>query len=527
VCGGGEGRIAWAGPDEFWTIADQRPGQALPPGPEEEHLGSKLRSISLCHFLDGQVVGSYAMPLDEAGSYSKMNAAACYGPSDCWFAGGTFHLHWNGGTVTVVPEPEDHAAIDMTVFGGTLYESVQVGGSLLPCEVPSHPAVIHEIAHEGESFSCGEFESPFGEVAITSEEPVTHKQQLLPRYGSGGPASLQGFDLATDGGPLGAGGTQIWAAANPSMTVLHGVLEHGEIRWAQILPAADEAPVLAEMELSGSGTQLVAEGETEYGIEDAIAPEPGSTSAWLSLRDDERRGAVVARIDAEGALSEPEQPLLLPAASEEIGYRGEAGPIVCPAAHDCWLATAAESEVEDGWLFHLSDGAPIARDTDPFFDGEDGVITYRPPDDGIPVLYPVLPPIDDSLINQQAEAEHPPPATAGASAGVSPVRTASRPLLAHVKSSLIHGRTLEISFTLTARARVSLVGRRKHRVVATTKTESLKPGRHQLSLRLNPSAWPTSIQFHATPLEATSVIPPEASGGKPQSPLAADSVETP
>ena len=27
VCGASEGRIAWAGPDEFWTISNGRPGQ--------------------------------------------------------------------------------------------------------------------------------------------------------------------------------------------------------------------------------------------------------------------------------------------------------------------------------------------------------------------------------------------------------------------------------------------------------------------------------------------------------------------
>ena len=29
-CGATDGRIAWAGPDEFWTVSDGRPGQALP-----------------------------------------------------------------------------------------------------------------------------------------------------------------------------------------------------------------------------------------------------------------------------------------------------------------------------------------------------------------------------------------------------------------------------------------------------------------------------------------------------------------
>ncbi len=45
VCGGTDGRIAWAGPDDFWTIADQRPGQVLPNG----GVGA-LQDVSLCHF---------------------------------------------------------------------------------------------------------------------------------------------------------------------------------------------------------------------------------------------------------------------------------------------------------------------------------------------------------------------------------------------------------------------------------------------------------------------------------------------
>ncbi len=51
VCGGaGEAsRIAWAGPDEFWTITE----------PSEPRVGSGL---GLCHFKEGAVVGSYSTP---------------------------------------------------------------------------------------------------------------------------------------------------------------------------------------------------------------------------------------------------------------------------------------------------------------------------------------------------------------------------------------------------------------------------------------------------------------------------------
>ena len=82
VCGGTDGRIAWAGPDEFWTISDQRPGQVL----STSGTGA-LEDVSLCHFLDGQVVASFAEPLEQPNSYKPMNAAACAGPNDCWFGG--------------------------------------------------------------------------------------------------------------------------------------------------------------------------------------------------------------------------------------------------------------------------------------------------------------------------------------------------------------------------------------------------------------------------------------------------------
>ena len=76
VCGGsGEAsRIAWAGPDEFWVITE----------PSEPRVGSGL---GLCHFKDGVVVGSYSTPLQSPDPFRPMDAAACNGPSDCWFAG--------------------------------------------------------------------------------------------------------------------------------------------------------------------------------------------------------------------------------------------------------------------------------------------------------------------------------------------------------------------------------------------------------------------------------------------------------
>ena len=61
VCGASDGRIAWAGPDEFWTVSDGRPGQA----PDSRGNPPPLQDDTLCHFAVGaggrfEVVGSYA-----------------------------------------------------------------------------------------------------------------------------------------------------------------------------------------------------------------------------------------------------------------------------------------------------------------------------------------------------------------------------------------------------------------------------------------------------------------------------------
>jgi hypothetical protein len=512
VCGGAEGRIAWAGPDEFWTISDQRPGQIVSLG-----ITPNLQSLSLCHFRDGEVVGSYAMPLEEPDSYLQMDAAACFGPSDCWFGGqdaraptqGAFHLHWDGSAVTVEYEPEDHAVTNMVNFAGRLLESVQIGegDAWLPSEEPKapekpkFPALIHEIAPAGS-------EPAFENLVIFSKRP-------LPEYGSGVQAdALQGLDLATDGSPLGTGATQLWAAANPvpegdlahnakaaALTVLRYASASeagtGPLAWSQILPGPN-----GESSLPEGATLAGAAAGGEKGVEDAVAPEPGTADAWLSLDENPVTGALVALLNDHGALVEAPSSL---GPAQGVGFRGVAGPIVCPAPADCWMATNAgadpvtDKQAQPGWLFHLSNGAAIAPDTDPFFDGEDPVIAYRPPDAGVPVVYPDLPPPDDSLANQQPP---PPPAGPPEQVPAAPKSAHAKPLLEHIKSRFLHGRVLMVSFTLTARAHVQLIGRRKGQVVASTPTESLRAGAHRLSLTLDPRHWPTKLQFKAIPLEA-------------------------
>jgi hypothetical protein len=519
VCGGAEGRIVWAGPDDFWTISDQRSGQLTATNNSNQ---TEARSVSLCHFLGGQVVGSYAVPREEPSSWRQMAGGACYSPTDCWFGGedgsapnvGAFHLHWDGRSVSAFYEPEDHAVASMISFQGTLYESAQLeaGDAWLTEEERKRPPVLHTIAPFGS-------QPPFSDLVMYSAAA----KHVLPLYGEKVlPEALQGFGLAVDA-PLGAAATQLWAAANPvreapnaSKPASVTVLRESGGAWSQLLPAAGVPSPLGETLLGGSPARVGTQGNERGG--EAIAPEPGSEAAWLSLH--QRRGgagAEVALLEAatcepQAGAREPCAKLLetdtLPNAAEGVGNRGEAGPIVCPAPHDCWMATFAEPASRAGWLFHLSDGAPVEPNGDPFFDGAGGVISYRPPDSGVPAIYPDAPPEDDSLANQQ---QAPPPAPPPP-APVRKIRPAKAiRLVLHIQSRLLHHRTLEISFTLTAGARVQIVGRRGRMVVARTPRRRLGPGRHRLELTLDPARWPTHMRFDAKPILPSS-LPGEGAG---------------
>ena len=67
-----------------------------------------------------------------------MDAAACDGPDDCWFAGigsqdpsgqriGAFHLHWDGTNLTSSYQPQGRGVSGLAFFDGTFYESTFVG----------------------------------------------------------------------------------------------------------------------------------------------------------------------------------------------------------------------------------------------------------------------------------------------------------------------------------------------------------------------------------------------------------------
>jgi hypothetical protein len=513
VCGGAKGRIAWAGPDEFWTISDQRAGQIESRGQNQ----GDLEALSLCHFQGDQVVGSYAMPFGEPNSYVEMDAAACLSSDDCWFAGqdgeppnvGSFHLHWNGSEVTAVYDSSDHAVTGMASFDGKLYEGLAIGAedsylpeeeeSARPLQPPLHPPVIRTIAPAGQTQLCVGAQSSFCNVFLFSAG------QTLPLYPERTlPDALGGFDLASDGSPLGTEATQLWAGADPlqqapagsgsaNVTILHDL----KGTWTQVIPAANgSSPLPHGSALSGSRSDV---NKTERGEpgSGSIAPVPGTASAWLSL-DGAADTAQVALLEANGTVATVDE---LPETGEDVGFRGTAGPIDCPALNDCWMATNPSGSATGGWLFHLTDGAPLAPDADPLFDGEDPIIASRPPDSGIPVVYPDGFAEDDSLVDQQpAPAPTTPPEELSSPA---PKAKKAKPLVKDVRSRFLRHRTLVITFTLTAKAHVQLIARAKGRVVAKTPREALRAGMHRLSLTLDPARWPEKLQFEAKPVGAS------------------------
>jgi hypothetical protein len=480
VCGATDGRIAWAGAEEFWTVSDGRPGQAanglglLPP----------LEDNTLCHFAGGSVVGSYAQPGFRSSSYMAMHGAACVSPSDCWFAGdplpspqvGAFHLHWNG--TAVEPEPNTRAETigDMRAFGPHLYESIALSlkesAEAVEAVEIEHPYVLTEIATSGSG------------LTFKIQHQLSLREQILPQYASGSfPQALGAMRLSADGESL-------WAAAGALQSPPEGsgpgaltVLRDSGGVWSQVIgPATEESLKTVPANLAGDAVG-------------GIAAEPESSTAWLALdtptdlkNPNPTVPATLAHLEADGTLASEE----LPSAQETahgIGPKGAAYKLACPAHNDCWMATT------QGWLYHLSEegSLTLAPDTAAAFNGP--LISSRPTDEGLPQVPSDAPPVDDSGLEGSqsgaSSAVKPPPANPFASVTV--------PLLTQVHTRLVHGTKLELSFHLAVKARVKLVAMRKASVVASTPTRVLKAGKRSLLLQLNARRWPTklNLQTHA------------------------------
>ncbi|HEX3693195.1 MAG TPA: hypothetical protein VHU13_07615 [Solirubrobacteraceae bacterium] len=484
VCGGTDGRIAWANENDFWTIADQQTGQQLSPNTS----ATADQEISLCHFQNGEVVASYAEPIGVPGSYQRMDAAACSEPNDCWFGGetlaagangGAFHLHWNGTAMTavpslVVPEPQledpTHAVSDIVFYNGRFYESVHVraGDRTVAGEIAADPSLIHRIA-EGSA-------NPFVPAIVQGPSGKEFA------YGGGEPSQLSGFRFSGDT-------TGLLALAGAASQSSHS------------------SPVLLVLGAGGRFQQVVLDdpsGALAAGDQIAgLAAEPGTDDAWASVDVGETgpsAPARVARVHLGGAVDPAD---ILPEAGESLSGKGSAGAIACPAQGDCWLATdVPDKPARSGWLFHL--GGDYPQDNDPYFQT---LISYRPPDASIPFAAPETFPEDDSGANPPPIPSSPsPPRPSSGSSGV------RAPLFSNVKEKLVKGTTLALSFTLATRSRVELVALRGKRAVAHSRRSVLGRGRHTVMLRLSRRAWPNKLALRVSAIGSVPLVP-EASNG--------------
>jgi hypothetical protein len=297
VCGGHGGGIAISGPDEFWTIADY--GE-----PQEGIEGSQTREWgrTLCHFANGEVVASYAEPAASAEAFQKLNAAACAGPANCWFAGeplpstaanqDPFHLHWDGGSLNAVPSPIVSEP-EVTPMGGSV---------------------------ESLAFAQGRLFESASEAPYLREVSLGDPRRFLPIE----PLTVTSGPFVLSSEPL---EQQLWAGSEA------GVLRLGATGFESV---PTPSPILETPAIR------------------AIGVEPGTEAAWLGGGG--AAGAEVRRVTADGTLG----PIVhLPQSSERLNPKEGAERIVCPAVNQCWMTT------HTGWLFHLGGAPPEGVNTDP------------------------------------------------------------------------------------------------------------------------------------------------------------------
>ncbi len=508
VCGATDGRIAWGGPADFWTVSDERAGQAaingrLPP----------LEDDSLCHFSNGSIVASYAHLAFEADSYVQMSGAACLPPlppqtssSDCWFGGealpepqvGSFHLHWNGRTLEEQPYLNQADPVeDMRQLENAIFESVEYSKLNRHNEerTSGRPPVVH-----------------FAE-AETALEPL---QEELPLYGaSDEPTEALGYLR------LGSAEGVLWAAAGRQLGLGLTKEEEGQVTvvrrldgvWTQVIGAGDEGrgahPLPDLFESEREEEELLGGPASEAEVR-AIAPEPGSEDAWLALapqsgRDEAADVAVLVHISAQGVVLGVQT---LPSGAERVlpsDAAGAAGRLVCPALEDCWMANV------NGWLYHLAreNERTLPQSELPGFP-EGKIISERPPDEGIPQEVIDAPPPDTSGLQEE------PPDYGGTFEEKKEPKSENKvtlPLLSRVHSHLIKGTTLQLSFHLSVKARVRLIAKRKGKMVAQTRAEVLKAGNRELLLKLDPRRWPTKLSLQTRALAPLPVVSSVAGEG--------------
>ncbi len=455
VCGGpaDSTRIVWAGPDEFWTIAE----------PSRPRLGGGL---GLCHVRDGVVIASYSTADESPDPFRPMDAGACNGPDDCWFAGvgsqdpsgqrvGAYHLHWDGTTLTSTYTPQGRGVSDVTALGdGTFAETTLVGTQREDRTTPvslatpeAAPLTIHTIGLGG-AFAN----------ALFAALPLSG----VPADGT----ELLAADTAAGNAPWFVGGG---AASGPSA------------------PADDSVarPPIAVRRADGFYRELPLDAAA-FGAHDRfvdVAAVPGGTDAWAAVQAFAERGSTTARArvvhltsDGTGTASVEQ----LPAGG---AGRGAAARIDFTSPDEGWMVT------NGGWLFHYvdPDAPPRAPDADPAFQQ---LIAFRP-NEAVAQAIPDTPPADDSQLFAP-----PPPADQQAA---DPPRThvkRLKALMTKVSKPRVDRRLrLHLAFTLRRKAKVALIAKRRGKVVAQSQFVLLTPGRHAFVLQLSRDRWPDALRF--------------------------------
>jgi hypothetical protein len=464
VCGaaGEASRIAWAGPEDFWVITE----------PSEPRSGAGL---GLCHFEDGVIVGSYSTPFQSPEPFRPMDAAACNGPNDCWFAGigsedpsgqhiGAFHLHWDGTNLTSSYQPQGRGVSGLAYFNGTFYESAFVGTQegdttdpvALGAPEPLGPVLIHQLVNE--TFTGVNFlPYPYPGVPREGTELLSAKADETDLWFSGGGAA-SGPDAPKEG-----------SVASPPVAVHY------------------EEPFFKQVPIDPS----------LLGVEDRfvdIAPVPATDSAWAADQPYSQRRSTTAK--AKVVLVEPSGASAIDTLPVSGPGRGSAQVVAATGPEEAWMATSA------GWLFHYTNGTILPEDSDPNWAS---TITVRP-NESIEQFVSDTPPPDDS------ELFAPPPVAVEAKSSEVPVPEVIPALLKDVSVSR-HGLTVIISFQLTRLADVQLVAKLHGKAIARTRDERLKAGRHSLSLRLERKRWPSGLSFVTKELTKPKPVPASGSEG--------------
>lgn len=212
----------------------------------------------------------------------------------------------------------------------------------------------------------------------------------------------------------------------------------------------------------------------------AMGLEPGGGAAWIGAQN--TISAEIRRVAGDGTVG----PIVtLPQPSEELNLKGAATQIVCPGLGQCWLVT------NKGWLFHLGGPPAEGPNTDPLMHR---LITVRPRDASSRSFVEAGLPLDDSG-EVESKAEVP------IAREKFPTPLKHPALVAKVKQKMIGKTTLQLAFTLHAKAHVQLLAKHHQAVVAKTKRLTLDKGRHRLRLHLDPKHWPTGLDFEVHAVE--------------------------